>query len=60
MKIIMILVIFLLIILYPYFKRGVDELVSDIILFITYIVAFILRIIVKTYRLCKRKNSKKD
>lgn len=56
----MILVIFLLIVLYPYFKRGVDELVSDIILFITHIIAFILRIIVKTYRLCKRKNSKKD
>lgn len=56
----MILVIFLLICLYPYFKRGVDELVSDIILFITYIVAFILKIIVKTYRICKRKNSKKD
>ena len=55
----MILVIFLLIILYPYFKRGVDELVTDIILFTTYIIAFILRIIVKTYRLCKRKNSKK-
>lgn len=57
----MILVIFLLIILYPYFKRGIDELVSDIILFITYIIAFILKIIVKTYRLCKRKtHSKKN
>lgn len=57
----MVLVIFLLIILYPYFKRGVDELVTDIILFTTYIIAFILKIIVKTYRLCKRKkNSKKD
>ena len=56
----MILVIFLLIVLYPYFKRGIDELVTDIILFTTYIIAFILRIIVKTYRLCKRKNSKKD
>lgn len=56
----MILVIFLLIILYPYFKRGVDELVTDILLVITYIIAFILRIIVKTYRLCKHKNSKKD
>ena len=56
----MILVIFLLILLYPYFKRGVDELVTDIILFTTYIIAFILRIILKTYRLCKRKNSKKD
>ena len=56
----MIFVIFLLIISYPYFKRGVDELVTDILLFITYIVAFILKIIVKTYRLCKRKNSKKD
>lgn len=56
----MIFVIFLLIILYPYFKRGADELVTDILLFITHIIAFILRIIVKTYRLCKRKNSKKD
>ena len=57
----MILVIFLLIVLYPYFKRGVDELVTDIILFTTYIIAFILKIILKTYRLCKRKkNSKKD
>ena len=56
----MILVIFLLIILYPYFKRGVDELVTDILLFTTHIIAFILKIIVKTYRLCKRKNSKKD
>ena len=56
----MILVIFLLIVLYPYFKRGIDELATDIILFITYIIAFILGIIVKTYRLCKRKNSKKD
>ena len=56
----MIFVIFLLIILYPYFKRGVDELATDIILFVTYIIAFVLRIIVKTYRLCKRKNSKKD
>lgn len=55
----MILVIFLLIILYPYFKRGVDELVTDILLFITYIIAFILRIIVKTYRLCKRKTHNK-
>lgn len=56
----MILVIFFLIVLFPYFKRGVDELVTDIILFITYVIAFILKIIVKTYRLCKRKNSKKD
>lgn len=56
----MILVIFLLICLYPYFKRGVDELVTDILLLITYIIAFILRIIVKTYRLCKRKNNKKN
>lgn len=57
----MIFVIFLLIVLYPYFKRGVDELVTDILLFITHIIAFILKIIVKTYRLCKRKkNSKKD
>lgn len=55
----MILVIFLLIVLYPYFKRGIDELVTDIILFTTYIIAFILRIIVKTYRLCKRKTHNK-
>ena len=56
----MVLVIFLLIILYPYFKRGIHELATDILLFITYIIAFILKIVVKTYRLCKRKNSKKD
>jgi len=51
----MVLLIFLLICLYPYFKRGIDELVIDIILFITYIVAFVLKIILKTYRLCRRK-----
>jgi len=45
----------LLICLYPYFKRGFDELVEDIILIITHIVAFILKIILKTYRLCRRK-----
>lgn len=56
----MALFILLLICLYPYFKRGIDELVTDILLFITYIVAFILKIIVKTYRLCKRKSNKKD
>lgn len=56
----MIFVIFLLICLYPYFKQGFDELIADILISITYIVAFILKIIVKTYRLCKRKNSKKD
>lgn len=56
----MVLLIFLLICLYPYFKKGIDELVTDILLFITYIVAFILKIIVKTYRLCKRKSNKKD
>lgn len=56
----MVLFIFLLICLYPYFKKGIDELVTDIILFITYIVAFILKIIVKTYRLCRRRNNKKD
>lgn len=58
----MVLLIFLLICLYPYFKRGIDELVTDILLFITHIVAFILKIIVKTYRLCRRKskNNKKN
>ena len=56
----MILLIFLFICLYPYFNRGIDELVTDIILFITYIVAFVIKIIVKTYRLCRRRNSKKD
>lgn len=57
----MILVIFLLICLYPYFKQGFEELVADILLFITYIVAFFLKIIVKTYRtICRRKNNKKN
>ena len=51
----MVLLIFLLICLYPYFKRGFDELIADILISITYIVAFILKIIVKTYRLCRRK-----